>query len=123
MFTVSKFSLTDFGREIAKQVARLIENPELQKDRKKHTGAKTRGRSSGDDVKEIKESDAFKKWQGEKNVNNYEFFAFLKAASYTPKQLLVEHLKQLKTSAITAKDKEVLKFLSWLENKFKNLLQ
>ncbi|MDO8574913.1 MAG: hypothetical protein Q7R61_01415 [bacterium] len=116
------FSLTDLGREIAKQVARLIENPKLQKDRVKHIETKTRGRSFSDDVQEIKESDTFKKWQSDQDINNYEFFAFLKAASYTPKQLIAEHLKRLKTSAMSAKDKEVLKFLSWLENKFQNLL-
>ena len=84
---------------------------------------KSRGRSPSDDIREIKESDAFRKWQNEQDVNNYEFLAFLKAVPYTPKQLLAEHFGQLKNSAVTIKDKEILKFLSWLENKFKDLLQ
>jgi len=117
------FSLTDFGREIAKQVAHLIENPELQKNRAKYLETKTRGRSSSDDIKDIKESDAFKKWQSEQEINSHEFFAFLKATPYTPKQLLYTHFKQLKTSSINAQDKEVSIFLSWLEKKFNNLIQ
>lgn len=115
------FSLTDFGREIAKQVASLIKNPELQKDREK-TNVKTRGRSALNDVQEIRNSDAFKMWRNSSDVNTYEFFAFLKATPYTPKQLLIDHIKQLKNSSIAEKDKETLSFLSWLEKNFKNLL-
>ena len=116
------FYLTDIGKEIAKQVKRLLENPNLQKIRQKLGVTKSRGRSPVEDMQEIRVSEAFKKWFTNEEVNNHEFFAFLKAAPYTPKQLLVEHLKRLKVSATTTKDKEVLEFLSWLEKKFNNLL-
>lgn len=116
------FHLTDLGHEIAKQVLVFLENPKLKKGRKPIVVTKSRGRSPIEDVQEIRASEAFKKWFANEEVNNHEFFAFLKAASYTPKQLVAEHLKQLKASTVSAKDKEVLKFLSWLENKFQNLL-
>ncbi len=117
------FSLTDFGREIANQVAQLIENPQLQKDQKKKNNTKSRGRSSINDVQETKGTEAFKKWRNGEDINSYEFFAFLKATPYTPKKLLAEHLKQLNISATMAKDKEVQAFLLLLDEKFKTLLQ
>jgi len=116
------FYLTDLGREMAKQVSTSLKNPVPKKDRKPVVVGKSRGKSPSDDVKEIKTSEAFKKWFSDEEVNNHEFFAFLKAAPYTQKQLLAEHLRKLKVSATTAKDKEVLEFLSWLEKKFTNLL-
>lgn len=116
------FYLTDLGCEMAKQVSGSIKNPLPRKDRKPIIVSKSRGKSLSDDIREIRVSEAFKKWVANEEVNNYEFFAFLKAAPYTPKQLLAEHLKRLKVSATTTKDKEVLKFLSWLERKFSNLL-
>ncbi len=117
------FSLTDMGREMGKQVYGFLNDPKAGNRPKLVPISKSRGRSPEDDIREIKESDAFKKWQGDKDINNYEFFAFLKAAPYTPKQLLGEHLKRLKTSATTTKEKEISGFLTWLENKFQNLLQ
>jgi len=116
------FYLTDLGREIAKQVSNLLKNPLSKKDRKSLVVNKSRGKSSSDDIREIRVSEAFKKWFTNQEVNNHEFFVFLKAAPYTPKRLLTEHLKRLKASAITTKDEEVLEFLSWLEKKFNNLL-
>ena len=116
------FYLTDLGREIAKQISKLLKNPVQKKDRKLIMVGKSRGKSPSDDIKEIRTSEAFKKWFANEEVNNHEFFAFLKAAPYTPKQLLAEHLRRLKVSATTAKDKEVMEFLTWLEKKFSNLL-
>src|SRR3989338_48308 len=116
------FYLTDLGREMAKQVSGSLKNPLPKKDRRSIVVSKSRGKSPSDDTQEIKVSEAFKKWFANEEVNNHEFFAFLKAAPYTPKQLLIEHLKRLKVSATTTKDKEVLEFLSWLEKKFSNLL-
>lgn len=116
------FHLTDLGREMAKQVSGSLKNPLAKKDRKLIVVSKSRGKSPSDDIQEIRISEAFKKWFASEEVNNHEFFAFLKAAPYTPKQLLTEHLKRLKVSATTTKDKKVLEFLSWLEKKFSNLL-
>lgn len=116
------FYLTDLGREMAKQVSNSLKNPLPKKDRKLITVSKSRGKSPSDDIQEIRVSEAFKKWFANEEVNNHEFFAFLKAAPYTPKQLLIEHLNRLKVSATTTKDKEVLEFLAWLEKKFSNLL-
>src|SRR3989344_7564917 len=86
--------LTDLGHETAKQVFGILKNPELRKNPKLTVITKSRGRSPSDDIREIKESDAFRKWQNEQDVNNYEFLAFLKAVPYTPKQLLAEHFGQ-----------------------------
>jgi len=72
------FYLTDLGREMAKQVSNSLKNPLLKKDRRLVTINKSRGKSSSDDVQEIKESEAFKKWLADEEVNNYEFFAFLR---------------------------------------------
>ena len=116
------FYLTDLGREMAKQVSNSLKNPLPKKGRKLIVVSKSRGKSPSDDIQDIRISEAFKKWFASEEVNNHEFFAFLKAAPYTPKQLLIEHLKRLKVSATTTKDKEVLEFLSWLEKKFSNLL-
>lgn len=116
------FYLTDLGREMAKQVSNSLKNPLPKKDRKPIVVSKSRGKSPSDDMQEIRISEAFKKWFGSEEINNHEFFAFLKAAPYTPKELLIEHLKRLRVSATTTKDKEVLEFLSWLEKKFSNLL-
>lgn len=116
------FYLTDLGREMAKQVSNSLKNPVKKKDRKPIVVSKSRGKSPSDDIKEIRVSEAFKKWFSNEEVNNHEFFAFLKAAPYTPKQLLIEHLKKLRVSATTTKDKEVMEFLVWLEKKFSNLL-
>lgn len=117
------FSLTDLGIEIAKQVEDILRNPEAKKIEKKNVVKKSRGRSSADDVREVRASDAFKKRMSDQDVNNYEFFAFLKAAPYTPKQLLAGHLKRLIDSAKTEKDNEVVRFLSWLEDKFNTLIK
>jgi len=116
------FYLTDTGREIAIHVKKLLENPKLQKIHQKTDSGRTRGRSPFEDIQEIRISDAFKKWFLEENINNHEFFAFLKAAPYTPKQLLIDHLGKLRLSATTVKDVEVIRFLSWLEKKFNYLL-
>ena len=116
------FYLTDLGRETAKQVSNLLKNSIQKGKHKSIIIGKSRGKSLSDDIKEIKVSEAFQKWFLNEDVNNHEFFAFLKAAPYTPKELLVEHLKQLKLSATTMKDKEVIEFLAWLEKKFSNLL-
>lgn len=116
------FYLTDLGREMAKQVSNSLKNPVKKRDRKPIVVSKSRGKSPSDDIKEIRVSEAFKKWFSNEEVNNHEFFAFLKAAPYTPKQLLAEHLKKLRVSATTTKNKEVMEFLVWLEKKFSNLL-
>lgn len=114
------FSITDTGREIAKQVGEMLKNPEWQKVSIPRT--RSRGRSPSDDVREVAESDAFRKWRTDQPVNSHEFFAFLRATPYTPKHLLLEHLKHLVDSATTAEDKEVSEFLAWLEDRFNNLL-
>jgi hypothetical protein len=106
------FYLTDLGREMAKQVSNSLRNPVQKKDRKPIVIG----------IKEIRTSEAFKKWFSNGEVNNHEFFSFLKAAPYTPKKLLAEHLKKLGVSATTTKDKEVKEFLAWLEKKFNNLI-
>ena len=116
------FYLTDLGREMAKQVSGSLKNPLPKKNRKLIIVNKSRGKSPSDDIQEIRESEAFKKWLTSEEVNNHEFFAFLKAAPYTPIQLLAEHLRRLKVSATTSKDKKVLEFLSWLDKKFGNLI-
>lgn len=115
------FQLTDLGAEIAKQVSNFLVNPESS-NKKPKLKTKSRGRSYSDNIQEIKESDAFMNWKNGKEINNYEVFAFLKAASYTPKPLLVEHLEQLKNSATVAKDEEVMEFLNWFNKKFNNLI-
>ncbi len=116
------FSLTDLGRETANQVSNFLKNPKLKKVRVSRVVAKSRGRSFDDDVHDIQESETFRKWKEGQEVNNYEFFAFLKASPHTPKQLLVKHLEYLKNSVAAVKNKEILKFLIWLEAKFHNLL-
>lgn len=116
------FHLTDFGHEMAKQVSNSLKNPLQVKNQKPIIVTKSRGKSPIEDMREIRISEAFKKWFSNENVNNHEFFAFLKAAPYTPKQLLLEHLNRLKVAANTSKDNEVIEFLSWLEKRFSNLL-
>ena len=116
------FSLTDLGKEIGKQAFEILNNPDRQGGPKISPPKRSRGRSANVDASEIRESEAFKKWSVQEPITDYEFFAFLKATSYTPKSLLLEHLNRLKNSATNAKDKEVANFLSWLGQKFENLL-
>ena len=115
------FNLTALGREMALQTSKAIANPELHKA-KPPVATKSRGKSASQEIVEIRESDTFQKWKMNAVINNHEFFAFLKAAPYAPKELLVEHLNQLKTSSVAAGDKEVSDFLVWFETKFHNLL-
>jgi hypothetical protein len=115
------FNITEVGIEIAKQVGIILKSPESSIEKPKNK--KTRGRSSVDDVKDIKESDAFKKWLSSEEVSNYEFFAFLKATPYTPKPLLLEHLNKLKKSVAENSDKKAIEFINWLEKKFNNLIK
>ena len=117
------FSLTDLGREIGKQASEILKNPDRQGSPKATPLKRSRGRSANVDASEIRDSETFKKWNAKESITNYEFFAFLKATSYTPKPLLLVHLNRLKNSANNAKDKEVANFLSWLGQEFGNLLK
>lgn len=117
------FSLTDLGREIGKQVSGLLTNPNQRVAAKVPPPTRSRGRSAIIDAEEIRNSEAFKKWSAKEPITNYEFFAFLKAASYTPKHLLLEHMERLKGSATTANDKDVLSFLESLSDRFAALLK
>lgn len=116
------FSLTNLGREVGKQVLGILTNPERQEGARISAPTRSRGKSAAVEIHDLRNSDTFKKWQDKESINNYEFFAFLKAASYTPKPLLSNHLMRLKDSASTVGDKEVLTFLQWTEEKFKSLL-
>ncbi|OGG40244.1 hypothetical protein A2118_03755 [Candidatus Kaiserbacteria bacterium GWA2_50_9] len=114
------FSLNELGREVGKQIAQILSSPNQQMVPK--TPTRSRGRSVIEETKEVKSSEAFKAWQAGEEINNYQFLDFLKATPYVPGHLLAQHLMRLKDSATTTKDKEVLEFLEWLENRFKNLL-
>ena len=74
-------------------------------------------------IDEIKNTDVYIKWQQKRTVNNYDFIAFLKAAPYTSKELLLKHFSRLKESAEEVKDKDVMSFLDWLEDKFGSLMK
>lgn len=113
------FFLTDLGEEIAEEVEKSISNPQIHS---KVISSRSRGRSSVDDIRDIKESDLFKQWKETKKASPHEFFSFLKAAPYTQKTLLVERLKGLNQSAVDAHDEEVLLFLGWVRENFSNLL-
>ena len=109
------------AREIILQKINDKKTPVNEK-RIKPIVSKTRGRFSGDDVKEIRESNVFDKWSNDNQINGHEFLAFLKAPPYTPKHLLAAHLNKLKDSAMTVKDSEVIMFLENMEKKFKELI-
>jgi hypothetical protein len=113
------FFLTDLGKEVAEEVEQSISSPHTHA---KVISSRSRGRSSVDDVRDIKESDLFKQWKETKKASPHEFFSFLKAAPYTQKSLLVERMKELNQSAIDAHDEEVLLFLSWVKENFSNVL-
>lgn len=117
------FYLTDLGKEIGMQTKNLLTHP-IQQKTKRSTTQRSRGRSPQEDVVEIENSQLFQKW-AEKNykATEYEVLSFLKAVPYTPKHLLFKYIEQLKQSATTVKNKKVINFLNWLENKFKNLFQ
>ena len=116
------FSLTDLGREVGKQILEILNNPERQDRTKIPTPTRSRGRSATAEINDIRNSETFKKWLNKESINNHEFFAFLKAAPYTPKNLLSDHLARLEDSANTAEDKDVLTFLQWMKGKFNSLL-
>lgn len=116
------FNLTDFGREIGKQVLELLKNLKQQASRAQ-TQTRTRGRSATVETVEVKNSEVYKKWLEKETISNYEFFSFLKATPYTPKSMLLDHLRKLKHAASTANDDKAVTFLEWLEERFKNLLK
>lgn len=111
------FTLTETGKEIAKQVEEFLNNP--GKEISKKMVSRSRGRSPLDDVKDIRESVAFKKWNSQKiNITEYEIFSLLGSMPYAPKDLLKKHFEYLKEAALAAKDKEISRFLLWVENRF-----
>lgn len=113
------FSLTETGREIALQVETFLKNPKGKKITSKPKFKRSRGRFVDDDIKEIEVSVLYKKWlQKENKISDYEIISFLNAMPYTPKELLLKYLSQLRQSANTVKNKEVLNFLNWMEKKF-----
>lgn len=113
------FHLTEAGREIAIQASELLRYPSKQKKRLAPIIRKSRGRSPKDDVKEIEDSEIYQKWlQRNYQINDYEILSFLNAMPYTPKNLLLKYLEQLKKSSVTVGNKKVLNFLGWLEKKF-----
>jgi len=116
------FYITETGKEIAIQVGELLLNPDMLKRRPLSIIKKSRGRSSKDDIEEIKKSEIFQRWlQKNHQITDYEILSFLRAVPYTPKNLLLQYLENLKQSAVAMKDKKVIDFLGWLEEKFYNL--
>lgn len=116
------FYITDIGVEISKQVEALLSNPSAQKRKNVPSSKRSRGRSAENDVEEIKGSDVFLKWsQKDYKITDYEILSLLRSMPYTPKHLLKQYLDSLKQSAITIKDKSVIDFLNWIEEKFYNL--
>ena len=114
------FTLTETGKEMAKQVEDFLDNPSKQLVKK--VGVRSRGRSPADDVADVRRSIAFGKWQKDKtSLNNYDIFSLLGAMPYAPKELLKNHLNYLKESAANLKDKEATSFLGWIESKFINI--
>jgi hypothetical protein len=114
------FYLTDLGREIAGEVEQTLNA--TTEGQKPAPVTRSRGRSSTDDLNEIRESDFFKQWKDGEKPNPHEFFAFLKAAPYTPKDRLVERLKQFQSLASDTKDTEIQSFLDWVFKNFHNQL-
>jgi len=116
------FSITEIGREMAVQVSGLLKEPSKQRRKFPMVITRSRGRSPDDDIKEIEKSEIFHKWlQKNYKVNDYEVLSFLNAVPYTPKDLLLKYLEQLKKSTVTAKNKKVSKFLNWIGRKYHHI--
>jgi hypothetical protein len=114
------FTLTETGREIAKQVEDFLANPKKQIEKK--AKPRSRGRSPADDVADIRISSTFNKWTADKDsLTSYDVYSLLGAMPYAPKELLVKQLGYLKESASTVKDKNVQAFLDWVGTKFNHI--
>ena len=114
------FYINETGREVAKQVKNFIKNP--SRHRKAIAKERSRGRSPLYDVKEITDSILFRRWQNnDLKISNYDVLSFLKAMPYTPKNLLLQYLENLKQSSNTVKNQDVSNFLKWIEEKFYNM--
>ncbi len=114
------FSLTETGREIAKQVKEFLDNPVEKVP--KMTRGRSRGRSPLNDVSDLKNSVAFKKWVVDpEEVTNYDIFSLLGAMPYAPKELLRDHLEYLSESANETNDKKAALFLKWVKTKFSTI--
>ena len=109
------FSLTELGRQTAKQIKGFIEGKYDYRNKKEIVG-QSRGRSLRGDIDEIKNSSLFKRWTNKdlKDITDYEVLSFLGAIPYTPKRLLLKHLEQLKKIAVNANEKKTLSFLDWM---------
>jgi hypothetical protein len=114
------FSLTETGKEISKQVLMMLNNPKSIKT-KNERAYKTRGKSLSDDILEIYDSDIFKKWQDEEEISDYDVLAFLKATSFTPKELIYNYLCRLKKSVNRDEHELVVNFLIWIEKRLNKI--
>jgi len=116
------FHLTEAGNEIANQVADLLKYPNKLSNQSSQKNRRSRGRFSKHDVEEIERSEIYKKWvQKNYNINDYEVLSFLRAMPYVPKNLVLSYFEELKLSVVGAKNKKVLRFLNWIEKRFKHL--
>jgi len=117
------YSLTEIGKEVAKQAKELLSHPLRQKI--PISAPQIRTRAPEVDIEEIQQSELYKKWieNNKPGVGEYDIWSFFHAVPYTPKNLLRKYLIRLKQSAELVKDKKVLQFLQWLEKEYSYLLK
>ncbi len=114
------FTITEFGYEAAEQIAERLKRKVGTILERRQRVTRTRGRSSRDMIKEIRNSELFKKWTSKPSQPTvFEVTAFMNAAPYTPKNLLLKHLEQMNGAAKEEDDRNVINFLAWLKDLIK----
>lgn len=119
------YCLTETGKEIVKQAKDLLRFPDKQKHQIFVPIIKTRTATPEKEIEDIRLSELYKEWKrGDiKKIGEYDIWACLHAVSYAPKALLKRHINNLKQAAEEIKDKKVIEFLQWVENKYKNIFR
>ncbi len=117
------YVLTETGIEVAKQTRELLKHPEMQKSPKLSHIVRTA--SPENEIEEVRRSELYEKWsaKSKNKIGEYDIWAFLHAVPYTPKSLLRKYLRELKQSAGEINDREILKFLKWIENEYVDLFK
>lgn len=118
-YSPGEISLTDFGKNIAKETETILSNRKIIPVPKK---AKSLGRSIDDKlIRYLKDNSLLKRFLD--NPNNFtitepEFRNILRCTLETPKRVLKQNLEYFKNLAKSYNENQLLNFLLFCENKF-----
>jgi len=111
----TNFSITTLGREVAKEIEKMLNNPSLQKKVLVQKNESKRIKSIEGDIDEIINSKLFKKWQENKEgIDEFEILSFLGVMSFTKKEIIKKRILKLKDICKNTKNTEALSFIYYI---------